>query len=447
MLRQILNQIPMDVRRPIKHALAGIAVSLAVLVPGAFWYKFSMMSMIEASSVENISLLKSRMFTLRQQMVTESTIAGRNILNDNISVSNASLSRDVPFDLVVVLDSNRRLVEGFRSLTSNKQIVSLSSEAIKRLVPTDSSFFDQVTAKSPASGILKVEDRPMLVGVTASHKVGLNGKRGYFIFGRWLDPRRLAGTGEQAESRIDMYDLSNDERMPSDVKVSISPAQRSNGFHWSLNQNGGGHLYALIDDIGGRPAFVAKIPWSFTWRTNGKVGFRMFYIMAILAGVATWGTLFYGYRNDRRRVRRFDGLESLKDDHIRTLVEAFPGYAFAVKPSLQYVGVSRILAGVTGQEPSYFFDQMFGIVASEWNDGSLERTFRELSDPKRWPRVANINHVVEGLGERHVFHGTAHFLAKQNMMLVILTQKENSASLNVTELNAKNGRSEHLKAS
>ena len=78
-------------------------------------------------------------------------------------------------------------------------------------------------------------------------------------------------------------------------------------------------------------------------------------------------------------------------------------------------------------------DQPFGAIASEWNDGSLRRTFGELSNPARWPRVANVSHVVEGLGERHVFQGTAHYLSKQDLMLVILTQKENSGSIGMPE--------------
>jgi hypothetical protein len=113
-------------------------------------------------------------------------------------------------------------------------------------------------------------------------------------------------------------------------------------------------------------------------------------------------------------------------EQIRILIESFPGYAFAIKANLEYLGVSRILAGVTGQEPSYFSGQNFGSVASEWNDGQLAKIFLDLRDTKRWPRVASAHHVIEGLGERHEFSGTAHYLAKQELLLVILHDKQSA---------------------
>ena len=433
MLREIISHIPNEVRRPLKHAIAGIAVSLAVLVPGALWYKSSMMSMVHASTTENVAMLKARLMTLRQQMVTEAIIAAPGAWNSEQARGPSRLRRDLPFDMAVVFDSKRKLVDGFRGLTGRKDVVDLGHEAVRRLVPADTAFFDQVASTSAASGILRVDERAMLVAVTRVTASRSSESNGYLVLGRWLDPRRLAGSGEQGESKIEIFDLSNESRMPHDVRSSISPAQAGKGYHWALSQNSGGFLYALLDDIGGRPAFVAKVPWGFSWRNNGQLGFRIFFITSVLAGAATWGILYLGYRRDRTRVRRFDGLESLKDEHIRTLVEAFPGYAFAVRNNLNYIGVSRILAGVTGQEPSYFYDQPFGSIASEWNDGSLRRTFTDLRDPARWPRVANVSHVVEGLGERHVFQGTAHYLSKQDLMLVILTQKENSGSIGLPE--------------
>jgi hypothetical protein len=113
-------------------------------------------------------------------------------------------------------------------------------------------------------------------------------------------------------------------------------------------------------------------------------------------------------------------------EQIKVLVEAFPGYAFAIKPNLEYVAVSRILAGISGHEPAYFCGQFFGSIAAETCTASYEKLFRDLRDPKRWPRVAAVNHKVEGLGNSFELIGSAHFLAKQDVLFVILSSEVKS---------------------
>jgi hypothetical protein len=428
-----LIQVPLEMRRRIQQGLGGLAVAAAVLVPGAIWYKTSIMTMSQSSASEHASMLRSRILTLRQQLVTEALLVGQDLWQLDRNHASFRLRRDLPFDFVVSIDGQRKLIDGFRLLTGIAEPVDLGQDSVQHLLPADSGFFDQVTLKTAASGLMVIEDRPMLIAVRKAQVTSGTHGLGFVVVGQWLDVRRLASTGEQAEQKIEIFSLANDEQLPSDVRAAISPAQKSQGMAYMLDRHGNGVVFTLIDDITSRPAMIAKLPWTLAWSRSGRMGFGVYYLYSALAGLCTWGLLFWGDRQNRKRVRRFEGLESLKEEHIATLVEAFPGYAFAVNERLEYVGVSRILAGVTAQEPAYFRGQVFGTIAHEWNEGALAKTFANLRDPARWPRVTVFDHAVEGLGERHVFHGAAHYLGKQNLLLVILSQKENPVAISATE--------------
>lgn len=416
--------IPADILKRARFIGAGLAVSLAVLVPGTVWYKGAVRSMSESSSHELAKMLNVRLTLLRQQVATELAVAGSDLWDEASPAGNKRLRRDLPFDLVAVFDRDRRIVDGFRYIAATKSNADLLADAARRVVPADSRFFDQVTESQSSSGIVMVDGRPLLVAVRRVAAGKTSEKSGFALVGRWLDGRRLASDGAQAESGVEIFSLTAEDTMTIDVREAVSVAQRNHGFTYDIDSRGDGVVYALLDDISDRPAIVAKVAWALPWKTAGTIGFGMFYLSTLLAGVGTWALLTWNEKKNKRRVRRFDGLSSLTVDHIRTLVEAFPGYAFAVRSDLQYVGVSRILAGVTGQESSYFAGQAFGTVAAEWNDGALVTVFTSLRDPAKWPRTTKISHVVEGLGERHEFSGMAHYLAKQDLLLVILTLKE-----------------------
>jgi CHASE4 domain len=429
--------IPAAVLTRMRFIAAGVATSLLVLLPGAVWYKAAIHTMSDSTTQELSAILKMRMVVLRQQMITELFVSIANFWNDSARDASGQIRRDLPFDFVVAFDQKRRFVDGFRIMSATKTKVALSQEAVRHLVPTDSSFFDHISDQTPSAGILVVDGRPLMIAV---QKLALRGHqagaRGYALVGRFLDASWLAGNQEQAESNIEVFTLAEESSMPPDVREAIAVAQRNKGFTYDISSPGPGSLYTLLDDISDRPAVVVKEMWIQPWKTNGSLGFGIFYIASGVAGICVWAILTFNFVRSQRRVRRFDGLASLTTEHIRTLVEAFPGYAFAVKSNLHYIGVSHILAGVTGQEPSYFAGQEFGALASEWNDGTLVKVFTELREPTRWPRIDNITHVVEGLGRRHEFTGMAHYLAKQDLLLVILSQKETAQTARFSEHNS-----------
>lgn len=419
-----LEIIPKNVLKRVRFLAISMLASTLVLLPGAMWYKATLVTMSEATASHSTSLLNMQMVVLRQQMVSELAAAIPNFWGKSSSVSKIQVRRDMPFDIVVLYDGKLRFLDGFRKISATKESLSLTAEAAHNLVPAASSFFDRVVENSVSAGILIIDDQPLVVSVQALSLTGGSNAKGFALVGRWLLAGALASSQELAESKFEIFPLMNEANMPQDVRESIGIAQRNNGYTYDIDRSGSGSVYTLLDDISDRPALLVKAAWTLPLKGNGVFGFGIFYIVAGLVGLGVWGTLT---RNDvvsRRRVRRFDGLSSLTTEHIATFVGAFPGYAIAIKSDLQYIAVSQILAGVTGEEPANFVGKEFGSLGCERNDGTMVKLFAELRDLKRWPRVGNINYVVESLGQRSEFSGMAHYLAKQDLLLVILSPTE-----------------------
>ena len=349
------------------------------------------------------------------------------------------LRRDMPYDVVTVFNHERLFYDGYRSLSDGSGSIDLTAEAASLLFTADTGLFDRIGLGQMISGLILVEDKPLLISaMRAKFRDGIT--PGFILVGQWLKSQHLGFTQGSKTSDIRYFSFANDAMIPTPIQAIIPAAQRNQGYLYDLDSDGFGNLYSLVNDIDGRPVLIAEMPWQAPWRDTGTLGFGLFFSAAAMAGIGTWALLLFGDARSRRRIRRFDGLSSLNPEQIRTLVEAFPGYAFAIKPGLEYVAVSRILAGLTGHEPSYFLGQKFGVLAKETCDGSYEDLFSELRDPRRWPRTAAVKHYVEGLGEGYEFRGSAHFLMKQDIMLVILMSEQPQAVGNKSLSQANNAR-------
>ncbi len=424
--------IPKNVLKRMRFLAISLLASALVLFPGAMWYKATLSALSESTARHSTSLLNMQMVLLRQQTVTELTAAIPNFWSKGSSAAKIQVRRDLPFDFVVLYDGKLRFMDGFRALSTTKERLSLTAEAAHNLVPAASSFFDRVFENSVSAGILIIDGRPLIVSVQAlllpASTTASTNKKGFALVGRWLLAGELASSQVLAESKFEIFPLMDEAAMPQDVRESIGIAQRNNGYTYDMDRNGSGFVYTLLDDISDRPALLVKAAWTLPLKENGTFGFGIFYIVASLVGFGVWATLT---RNDvvtRRRIRRFDGLSSLTTEHIATFVGAFPGYAFAVKSDLQYIAVSQILAGVTGEEPTHFAGKEFGTLPCERSDGNMVKVFTELRDLNRWPRVGSIKYVIESLGQRSEFSGMAHYLAKQDLLLVILSPMQTKDS-------------------
>lgn len=409
----------------LRFMAGGVGVFFAVLLPGALWYKAAQRSVATTSARQSMLSLQQQINLAAQSVGAGLDLAGpwlwepaKNSTKKLLEA--ARLRRQLPFDIATVFTHDRKFVDGFRTLSKGRGLVDLTGDAASLLFAADSGFFDRVASDKSMTGLITVEERPLLIAVKkiTAESTGLS--RGFILVGRWLNPDDFKAPSEIVDSELKYYSLASDANLPERIKSIIPGAQTNNGFLFELSNDGVGTLYTLIDDINGRPTLIAELPWQAPWRVNGTIGFGVFFATAAMAGLGTWALLVWGDVRSRRRVRKFDGLASLSVEHIKTLVESFPGYAFALNSSAEYVGVSRTLAGVTGHESAYFLGQTFGAIAGEDSSKPYRKLFTELQDPKRWPRVSGVTHCVEGLGERFEFSGSAHYLAKQDIMLVIL---------------------------
>ena len=438
-MRAILPEINASVMKRLRFMLGGIAVFFAVLLPGALWYKGAQRSVASAAAREATLALQQRLNLVALSVGASIDLVGPWLWHKGGEPGDKGLAsqlrRDLPYDIVAVFTKDREFYDGFRSMSDGRGVVDLSSDAAKLLFAADSALLDRVVPGGPLAGLLTVEDKPFLASL---HRITLKaraGEPGFIIVGKWLRPDHFGDSREQATSdNVNFYSLGNDAAIPVHVQSVIPAAQRNGGFLYELDGAGNGVLYSVLNDINGRPSLMTAMPWQAPWRATGTLGFGIFFSTSALAGLGTWALLVWGDARSRRRVRKFDGLPSLSLEQIKVLVESFPGYAFALKSNLEYVAVSRILAGTSGHEPSYFSGQNFGSVAGESCSGSYERLFRDMRDPKRWPRVAEVSHKVEGLGASFEFRGSAHFLAKQDVLFVILSSDVKSIGLAHSDL-------------
>lgn len=432
-LQLILPEINASVTKRLKFMMGGVAVFFAVLLPGALWYKGAQRSVASAAAGEATLALQNRLNLVAQSIGSSVDLVGPLLWHKGAKPGDKALvpqlRRDLPYDVVAVFTNERTFYDGFRAMTDGQGVVDLSAEASKLLFAADSGLMDRVAARRPLAGVLTVEDKPLLASV---HQITLEGKSavpGFIIVGKWLSAEDFGVLRDQVGmDRVNFYSLGSDAAIPAQIKGVIPAAQRNGGFLYELDGGGSGVLYSVLSDINGRPSLITSRPWQAPWRATGTLGFGIFFSTAAIAGLGTWALLVWGDASNRRRVRKFDGLSSLSMEQIKVLVEAFPGYAFAIKPNLEYVAVSRILAGISGHEPAYFCGQFFGSIAAETCTVSYEKLFRDLRDPKRWPRVADVNHKVEGLGNSFELTGSAHFLARQDVLFVILSSELKSIS-------------------
>jgi hypothetical protein len=430
-------EINASVLKRFKFMMAGMAVFFSVLLPGALWYKGAQRSVAANAAAEISTALQERANVVAQSIGISLNLASNWLWENSRRPSNKAspglLRRDLPYDVVTVFTHDRQFYDGYRSGAEGGAPVGLSAETSSLMFPADSALLDRAMSGRPVSGILSVNERPLLVSLQRLKLKAGDTTAGFIVVGNWLKSDQLNlstanSMNSRKEAKLLIHSLSNDATIPAKVRSVIAEAQRNNGFFFELNRDAQGTLYSVMNDINGRPAFITELPWQAPWRTTGNLGFGIFFSISALAGVGTWALLILGDIKSRRRKRKFDGLSSLSADQLKVLVESFPGYAFAIKPNMQYLAVSHILAGVTGHEPAYFVGQTFGSIAQEECNGSYEKLFLELRDPGCWPRTANIDHKVLGLGLSHEFIGSAHFLAKQDLVLVILNDRAQSIS-------------------
>ena len=322
-------------------------------------------------------------------------------------------------DVFALYDGDRKYMVGARRLIKDQRIVNLPSDVARTWLPGDTTLFDQAADGAPVSGFLVIDGRPLVM--TVRH---LGSRPDVFVLmGRWLDARKLVASAAMSQGDIEVYVPSDQASLPADVQSARESMGGETLDVFRAEKRGRGIGYLRFDDVNERTAFIVRYVWSSENAASERRSlWWLFSGCLTVAGIVYCGfILVINYMERlRRRVRGFNGMA---EHDVRELVESFPGFALAVNRRLQYVGVSRVLSGLTGKEPAEFAGKSFGTVCHE-DKADMETLLIELGNQDRWPRMSNIEFAVQGLTRRMAFQGVAHYVKGPEVVLVILSEQK-----------------------
>ncbi len=430
-----MDKFSVEILREAKFIGVGLLVSSLVLAPGLIFLKGVITEASESSAAMVDETIRNKREAMQNSLRTElDAVGGRQWISklaDRKVKINRQLAQDNPVEFAILFDRNRIMVDGLKRVGDDGAYRGLTKDEGNNLVLVDSGFFDAVRSGQIISGLLEMDRRLMLTAI-GEIDAGTPGKF-YLLIARPYHSLRLddGESKNQADqignfphdSGVKTYRVSDAADMSLELKKNMQVAMQNGGWTFSLNGDGG-VVYSVFDDLLKKPVLLVETPWFLPRYLSMSGMYRNFLLAAMFAGVICWWSMRRSDYRSRGRVRRFEGLNGLSMEHLRIFVEAFPGYAFALKPGMSYLAASRILAGVTGHEPSEFFGRVYGQVCSESDEGLLERAFFDLRERGHWPPMCQVTHRISGLGVSHEFLATAHYLRHQDVMLVMLQKKD-----------------------
>ncbi|MCX6116422.1 MAG: hypothetical protein NT027_02685 [Proteobacteria bacterium] len=427
----------------LKFAVMGVSILLATLMffSGAFWIK-SLYDRVDELRIadfgQSISANISRIALELQSDIRKAKYLTRSGATD-FSKNPRSAVKSIQefgldlyrFDYVSWYDSDRKLiVEMMRDLATPSGELQITQKAQMGL-NKDARILDLAEQQGMTSGIVQIDSRP----ISLMFRHFKNGQRsqGTLILGRALAKNELASWANLPESTISLFDLSQPTEVPKDVLASQLMMKGDRTFYGKLERRGGGVGYLRLDDVEKRPAFVLRYPWIERANTGERkelawlfVGTLVFGGIVHLSSIAAIGRL-------QANRRKNPGLAGLSLSEFREFVESFPGYAFAIDESDQYLGVSRGLCGRMGKEaPEIAFSKFgqFGI-ESGLDVVQLRTRFLEGSE---WPAVQSVSIQINGISGRWDFEGTGHWIASRKIILVIVQLQSEPKSSSIGKL-------------
>lgn len=437
------GSLPLEVSREAKFVAFGLCVFLVVLLPGLLFYK----SLVNAASSATAAAIDSAV-RAKHQAVLDSIHREIDLVAE-VSLTtagkgkslrlNRQIPRNRPLDLAMLFDKDRKLTDGITKSNSGLSYEGISLTEGAKMVPVDAGFFDSVRDGKIITGMLEIGDRPF---ATAIREIETSEGAMFFLIGRVFDGDWYAvqdakiHDGQFADfvnpGEYKLFRLSDDVSLTDNSKMNLTAAMQNRGWSYSLTGTSG-LVFTVFDDLLKRPTIMVQTPWSLPSYLASAEYYRNFFVTSLMSGILGWWLLRRSDWKSRSRTRRFEGLSGLSKENLKIMVEAFPGYAFALTPDMKYLAASRVLAGVTGQEPSEFIDRQYGEVCFECDDGLLAKAFSDLRDQGFWPPVRNALHGVTGLGESHKFSATAHYMSKQDVLLVLLSKTEGAQNVRPVE--------------
>lgn len=197
---------------------------------------------------------------------------------------------------------------------------------------------------SHVTGIMKVEDRPLLLAsrhILDSHSGGPSA--GTLIFGAYLDENRIVALEESVRSELSLYDI-DDPTLPEAEQAAVAALGPSGeALVQPLDRNTVSG-YRILSDVGGKPAYLLKVEAPRTLYQQGLVSLGYFVANLLLFGVvATAVTLLLMDRLVLARLAR------LHSDVMRIRQTGNLSLTVTAGGSDEIAGLGRVLNALLGE--------------------------------------------------------------------------------------------------
>jgi hypothetical protein len=400
-----------------------VAVSACAFFAGALWLSSTFNAIEKVRTEDSGREIRSMLNHMRQVLVAEAAIFTHSqgaLILESIKTKRADFyQKNMPesFDAVAVFNSSLGLelfVQG-----NDKNLVASSNDnlSIKNKFSASSLTFERAQTDGQASGFIVLAGKPYVLAIKSIKAKGT--PSGFFMALKKIDTRRLAPTASVSEAGIDLLMSDPSIGMPPDVEEARKSMVGDDQLFVKIVKRGDGVGYLRIDDLLEETAFILRYRWSDASQAMERNALAGLFIFVMILGGGIHFLASAGLTVSARSRKLKSGLSGMSDRDIQAFVESFPGYAFALNKDGAYTGVSRSLAGLIGREPSELFQKSYG----ESDESGLEfkQLFSDLESSSEWPAVVQVSPEFNGLGYKHSFKGSAHFIVQRKNVLFILT--------------------------
>ena len=184
-VRIIGGKIKIEIRREARFVVFGLCVAIVVLVPGLLFYKSLISGASEVAAASVDSSVRSKHQNLLIQIRREIEFVTSGSWSDPTRKDTLKINRDLsatrPFDLTLLFDSERKVLDALKLSGQTRHYSSLTYEDASDMIPVDSSFFDAVRDGEIVSGLIEIEGEPM---VTAIQEVHVQGRKSYLLIAK-----------------------------------------------------------------------------------------------------------------------------------------------------------------------------------------------------------------------------------------------------------------------
>ena len=188
-------------------------------------------------------------------------------------------------DLLAVIDSDGNLILGQAANLATREPAQFP-KGLSELLSEDDLLLRHPDLGSSASGLVVIEEGPLLVGARALRaRKGSEAIGGTFVMGRFVDSRKVAALADSAKLSLEAYQVSDPDMPPDFLKALSSSVGDSSIVVRPLDEeNIAG--YAVINDMYDRPALLLRSDIRRDIHSQGQTAMGYFLLSLLVVGVA-----------------------------------------------------------------------------------------------------------------------------------------------------------------